>query len=377
MKRLVVIGVVALLFATMGFGEARDGMWPGSAVLFPYWDSLNGFTTHFRITNIAAVTPNFFAGGETLGLHLWYMNKICQEQNFIIDFTPNDTNWIRVWQQADYDRVWDPFLGTFVGSNQGFAIGFAITQSNDFGNWIIPWNFFTADAIVQNVGLGWAFAYEALSAEADPFVVGPLDTDPPTLFSVIPNSFNFFPFSGHYLGLCTPQFFFPHYITSTMSGWRFYDTNYVILPWDGLFEASTQYQNCYFFNSITYDAEEVPISNSSTLVRCWALCDIDQITQRAARRSADGFGWTRWIPNPTAVDFPFNNRICNTTVPALNSPCFVPVFPLIRPFFGMGAFVLQFEPQRITSANHIGWGFYSPRNPNPLTPSLGRLFCSW
>jgi hypothetical protein len=436
----------------------------------PYWDKTNGLNTVFRFTNIANVTPNFVDGTETLALHIWFMNRNCLEQNFFIPFTPHDTEWVVITTQGEnwserhdgaggtvyaqplYDDaflttvnfppVWDPFDEVFVDSNQGWAIGFAVSQSNDWGNNLIPWDNFIGDAIIQNIGLGWAFGYEALTTLAeeegpnrdyDPCTQAAgcdaaggactanarpcsLDADPisglfgwdlnndgvgdaieflqegiPTATAALPNAEQT---ARHYQPLGTANEFFPQY-TRDMTRWtgqdilpqppaanivgRFFETKYVILPWDGIYHAPTQWQNCYFFRGITYDYDEFPISNAQVFVRCWAICGLDFITQGAASANPSIFGWLDWTPDALSPDS-FGSRVCNTTVPSLGAGCVANIGEAILRPAGpdndgvipgyMGAYVLQYarrwEKWR-GNANgpvkrHWAWGFYSPQD---------------
>jgi hypothetical protein len=459
------VGVLAVLCATVGFAQARGGIHPGSVILFPYWDKTGdpGLNTVFRMTNINGVTPNFVTGPETLALHMWFMNRNCLEQNFFIPFTPHDTEWVVIstngetwserhdgaaqplWDDAflvtvNFPPVWDPFNEVFVDSNQGWAIGFAVSQSNDFGNLLVPWDFFIGDAIVQNIGLGWSFGYEALTtlAEANPAANHSLDgclgaagACPGALAAcggTTPCVLDADPLSGlygwdlnqdgigdaveflqagiavnpgsvlgaanettrHYQPFGTANTFFPQY-TRTMRFdnlpqdplrpilGRAFETRYVILPWDGIFHAPTQWQNCYFFRGITYDYEEFPISNAQVFVRCWAICDLDFITQGAASANPSVFGWLDWTPDPLSPDS-FGSRVCNPTVPSLGAGCVANIAQsILRPAGPnnngiapgyMGAYVLQYarrwEKWRDTSdgpvKRHWAWGFYSPQD---------------
>ena len=467
MKRLMILSLVMILivlFAATGFAQFSGGsINPGSVVLMPYWDKTEGLNTVFRFTNVADVTPNFVPDPETLALHIWFMNRNCLEQNFFIPFTPHDTEWIiistegetwserhdgstqPIWDDAylvsvNFPPVWDPFNEVLVNSNQGWAIGFAVSQSNDYGNTLIPWDSFIGDAVIQNIGLGWAFGYESLTADAElPFFRNydpctqtglcaffgacggafpcSLDSDPISgLFGVdlnadgIGDAIEFLrgglptfpsplpPFvrnSRHYRPFGTANEFFPQYTRMMrleslprdplrpILG-KLFETRYVILPWDGIFHPSTQWQNCYFFRGVTYDYEEFPISNAQVFVRCWAICELDFITQGAASVNPSAFGWLHWVPDPLSPDS-FGSRVCNTTVPTLGASCVAnianavlrPLGPLadgVTPGY-MGAHVLQYtrrwEKWRDSpdgpSKRHWAWGFYVPSGECVIT----------
>jgi len=66
-------------------------------LIFPYWDKTSGLNTILRITNTGG-TPNFIdsAEDEELQLHIWFMNRNCQDQNYRIPFTAHDTQWVLI-----------------------------------------------------------------------------------------------------------------------------------------------------------------------------------------------------------------------------------------------------------------------------------------
>ena len=464
MRKLIVLtllGTVAVLFAPLAFSQAnmgdsvmQGGTLPGSALVFPYWDKTNGLNTILRITNTAGIGPNFInsAENELLQMHIWFLNKDCLDQNFRIPFTPHDTQWVLVstdgetWSErhdTSYQPIWDDAniinvnygptfdpLGNVYDSNQGFAIGFAVSVSQERGSLLIPWNWFSGEAIIQNIGLGWAFSYEALSGQSVPVplcvppgsVANVLDTDPPAQQPAWPgcniapdidgdgvrdSAFSFVEIGGaalvHYLPLCTPDEYIPNYTRwhkfptlpqtplRPING-RIYNTQYVIMPWDGIFEPTTQPQNCYFFNSLTYDYDEAVISNAITMIRCWAICGLDHITQNQHLFNPSVFGWLHWTPNRTAADAPLHPRICNTTVTALSHPCRPNQFLFIyRPYDTdevpgvpdqslMGAWVLQYNTRwEKWNDNPDGpnkrwwaWGIYAPYMP-PHTVAGGTV----
>jgi hypothetical protein len=222
-------------------------------------------------------------------------------------------------------------------------------------------------------------------------------------------SINFFDYGNetHYLPLCTPDEYYPQYINTKKKFKNFtknadplddivkkyFGSKYVILPWDGMFEPSTQYQNCYFFSTLTYDFKELQISSAYTLVRCWAVCTGELISQDSTNRSKKGYGWMWWQPNEDAIDFPSNTRICNTVVPPLSAPCrYHDDRGIYRPWGGdpdfaaipgdepdvddvdyvnfMGAWVLQIEKERVNKAwedqvDWFRWAFYAPHEMVP------------
>jgi len=233
---------------------------------------------------------------------------------------------------------------------QGFAVGFAVSVSAEAGSVLIPWDYFIGDAVIQDIGDGWSFGYEALSSMAtidgnrwpcpDCFPTTPvIDTDPrraqdpawlhaPDIDNdgIADPAFNFqimVPPDRSITSRSAPRRVLSQYMryfalpslqpyeARPIRG-TLYNTQYIIMPWDGIFETSTQAQNCYFFTSLNYDYDEGVISNAITMVRCWAICGLDFITNDQHLANYSAFGWLHWTPNRTARDTDRNSRSATT-----------------------------------------------------------------